>query len=108
MAVVERIEGDAEIGQVPAQAHSFKIGVVGRLDDAVVREGVQHLGGDGLTGSQIDHAHITAVHAVAKQQNLKIWGFSVFVHASLGQIHTTECFNITTDGFHRITSLDMD
>ena len=104
---MEGVKGDAQVGQVPAQAHALEVGVVGRLDDAVVGDGVQHVGGDDLTGGQIDHAHVAAVHTVAKQEYLKIRGFGVFVHAGLRQIHTAECFDVDTKGLHKITSLGI-
>ena len=45
---------------------------MGRLNDAVVGKGIQHLGGDGLTGGQIDNAHIAAVNAVTKSLDVKV------------------------------------
>ena len=72
MPVVERVETDAEVGQIARQTHPLELCVERPLRHTIIRKSVKDVCGDRLSGFQVDHVDFTAVNGVSEQQYLKV------------------------------------
>ena len=79
---------------VPAQpdgkADPLERRIVRPLDNGIVRERPDNLLRHGVAGCQVIYGDLAAVHRHAKEQDFKIRGLGVFIHAAFFQIDTGE------------------
>ena len=96
--VADRILWDTVAGVIKAavvpeparQADALKLCVEGPLDYGVIRQRGHDLRRQLLAGEKVDHLYRTAVHGVAKQQNVEVRSLGVLVDTALGQVDAAE------------------
>ena len=88
------VEADAQIRQVPGQAHPFKSGIKSPFCNRIICNSIENILGNAFSGCKVNNRHIAAVHAVAEQQDFKILRFCIFVNTTLGQVDAAVGFNI--------------
>ena len=75
---------------VPAQpdrkADPLEGRIVGPLDYGIIRDGFDNLLRYDVAGRQIIYGDLAAIHGHAEEQDFKIMGLGVFIHAAFFQI----------------------
>ena len=57
---------------MPGQAHPLKIRIEGPFDHFIICQCSQHILRNAFPRSQVNHLNLTAIHRIAKQQDLKV------------------------------------
>ena len=87
---MEWVKADADVCKVARQAHPFKIAVMRPFEYRIIGERIKNILWDAFALQQVDHLYLASVHAVAKEDNLKVWGLGVFIHATFLQTDAAE------------------
>ena len=97
------VAGIVEAAVVPEparQADALKLCVEGPLDHGVIRQRGDDLRRQLLAGGKVHDLHRSAVHGVAKQQNVKVRSLGILVDSAFAQVVAAVGFDINTECFH--------
>ena len=82
------------------QADTFKIAVERPFRHGFIGQGGQHFLRQRLPGRQVNHPDDTAIHRIAKKQDVKIRMLHILVHAAFTQVIPGIGFKIYMDRLH--------
>ena len=79
---------------MPRQADTFKVGIKSPLNNGIICQSGNDLGGDLLTAGKVNDLNGSAVHAVGKQKYLKYGRLHIAVDPTLGEVLIAVGLNI--------------
>ena len=87
MAVMKRFKANADVGQIPRKADTFKLRVERPFCNGIIRQRVKYIRRDRFTTGKVYDADRAAVNTVSEEQDLEVRAFRVFVNTAFRQAH---------------------